>query len=81
MSTPDPNESADRRKIVPSNAVTRGAAIGTPINILQSFVVIKLATKYDIPLDVAAAGIALLAQGISSGISYFSHGGRKGEPQ
>lgn len=75
------NDSTEQRPLIPSNAVTKGVAIGAPLNLVQAFLVMRLSSRYSIPVDVAGAGIALVAQGISSAISYFSRGGRQGEPQ
>lgn len=63
----------------PSNAVVKGAAVGTPWSIITSYAAVRLATNYNVPLDVTAAGIALVIGGIQSVAQYFARGGREGE--
>lgn len=67
------------RQKKPSNAVVKGAAVGTPWSIIASYAAVRLSTKYGLPIDVAAAGVGLLVGGIQSFAHYFARGGRQGE--
>lgn len=63
----------------PSNAVKNTAIVGTPAAVVGGFIAMAVAQKYAIPLEVAGAGIALLAHGFSTVTAWLSRGGRRGE--
>jgi hypothetical protein len=70
---------APLRELAPSLPIRKEIAVGTPAAMIASYAALLLASKFAIPLEVAGAGVGLLVQGVTTLISYFARGGRRGE--
>lgn len=68
-----------KRAKKPSNSVTKGAVAGGPAAVISAYAAFRLATKYAVPLEIASMAVGLVVQGVTSAVSYFARGGRRGE--
>lgn len=62
-----------------SRSVKIGAAVGAPGSIVSSYIALRLASKYGIPVDVVAVALGGVVTGWHTLAAYLTRGGRKGE--
>lgn len=65
----------------PSNAIKNAAVIGTPAAVIGGYIAAIASAKWGVPMEVAGAGIAVLAHGFSVLTGFLSRGGRRGESE